>query len=65
MPPFSLSMSHPYEPLLLSTMGNQPISHYKNTLLIVKEGEYEDGCDVLELLDDSVDQVCMHSICNP
>ena len=65
MPPFSLPMSHPYELLLLSTMGNQPISHYMNTLLIVKEGEYEDGCDVLELLDDSADQVCMHSICDP
>ena len=60
MPPFLLSTPHPYEMLSLSTMGGYPISPYKNALLMVKDGEYEDGCDVLELFDDPVDQVCMH-----
>ena len=60
MPPFLLSTAHPCEVLSLSTMGSHPISPYKNTLLMVKDGEYEDGCDVLELFDDPV--VCMSSI---
>lgn len=60
MPPFLLSTPHPYEILSLSTMGGYPISPYKNALLMVKDGEYEDGCDVLELFDDPV--VRMYSI---
>ena len=62
MPPFLLSTPHPYE-MSVSTMGGYPISPYKNALLMVKDVEYEDECDVLELFDDPVNQICMHVQC--